>query len=96
MFARVVTVQTPPDRLDDGVRLLREQVIPAERSMSGFKSAYVLGDRQTGKSLVVTLWESEEALRASEQAMGQTRTQSTQDLSAAVQSVERYEVLVQG
>ena len=30
------------------------------------KSAYCLANRQTGKSLVVALWESEEAMRASE------------------------------
>ena len=80
MFARVTTIQGSPDRIDEAARMIREQVIPAARQMSGFMSAYWLADRQTGKGLAVAFWESEEALRASAAAMEQSRTQTTQAL----------------
>ena len=96
MFARVTTAQGSPDQLDQAARYIQEQVIPVGRQQRGFKGAYFLGDRQTGKVLAVTLWESEEAMRASEGAMEQSRSQSTQALGATMQSVERYEVIAQG
>ena len=96
MFARVTTAQGPPDRLDEAARLIQEQVVPAARQQRGFKGAYWLADRQTGKVLAVALWESEEAMHASEAAMEQSRSQSTQALGATIQSVERYEVIAQG
>ena len=96
MFARVTTIQAPPDRFDEGVRLIQERVIPAARQMSGFKGGYWMANRQTGKAVAVALWESEEARRASAAAMEQSRTQATQAIGATILSVEEYEVIAQG
>ena len=96
MFARVTTIQAPPDRFDEGVRLIQERVIPAARQLSGFKGGYWMANRQTGGVVAVTLWESEEAMRASAAAMEQSRTQATQAVGASIQSVEEYEVIAQG
>ena len=96
MFARVTTAQGQPDRLDEAVRYIQEQVIPAARQQRGFQGSYWLADRQTGKVLAIALWESEEAMRASEGAMDQSRAQSAQALGVTIQSVERYEVIAQG
>ncbi len=95
MFARVTTVQGPVDRLDEATRMIQEQVIPAARQMSGFRGGYWLGDRQTGKAIAVILWEDEEAVRASEEAMAQSRSQGAQAIGATIQSVEEYEVIAQ-
>ena len=96
MFARVSTIQASADRVDEAARLIQEQVIPAVRQLPGYKGGYWLADRQTGKALAVALWEDEETLRASEAAVAQSRSQSTQALGAAIQSVEVYEVIAQG
>ena len=95
MFARVSTLQGPPDRLDEAARMLQEEAVPFARQQPGFKAAYWLADRQTGKVLAVTLWESEGAMRASEAAIEQRRLQSAQRLGATIQSVERYEVIAE-
>ena len=96
MFARVTTAQGSPDQLDQAVRYIQEQIIPAARQQPGFQGSYWLADRQNGKVLAVALWESEEAMRASEAAMEQSRSQSAQALGVTMQSVERYEVIAQG
>ena len=96
MFARVTTAQGSPDQLDQAVRYIQEQIIPAARQQRGFQGSYWLVDRQSGKVVAVALWESEEAMRASEGAMEQSRSQSAQDLGVTMQSVERYEVIAQG
>jgi heme-degrading monooxygenase HmoA len=95
MFARVSTITSPPDRIDDAARSFREQAVPFARQLDGFKGAYWLADRRSGTVLGVTLWESEEAMRASEAVVEPRRAQSARDFGASVQSVEEYEVIAQ-
>jgi hypothetical protein len=51
-----------------------------------------LADRQTGKTLGITFWESEEALKASEEAADRLREGSAEAMSDTITDVERYEV----
>lgn len=95
MFARVSTFQGPPDQTAEGIRLAREQILPAARLMDGFRGIYLLYDRESGKSLSVTLWETEADMQASEEAAGQARAQSAEASGDKVVNVERYEVALQ-
>jgi heme-degrading monooxygenase HmoA len=95
MFARVTTTQASPEQYEEAVRYIREQLIPAVKGMPGLQGGYWLADRQTGKGIAVTLWESEAAMRASEEAASQVRTEAVQATSSALQTVERYEVVGQ-
>lgn len=93
MFARVTTT-TGQAKKDDVVRVLRERVIPGAEGMQGFKGAYWLLDEKAGKGIALTLWDSEEALRASAGPVGQLRTQSVDELGVKVESVESFEVIL--
>ena len=95
MFARVSTFQGPPDQTAEGIRLAREQILPAARLMDGFKGIYLLYDRESGKSLSVTLWESEADMQACEEAASHVRAQSAEASGDKVISVERSEVALQ-
>ena len=95
MFARVSTFQGPPDQTAEGIRIAREQILPAARLQDGFLGIYVLYDREGGKSLAVTLWESVEAMRASEEAALRARTESAEVSGDVILGVERYEVALQ-
>src|SRR4028119_2105927 len=64
------------------------------RGVEGFKGFVALGDRQSGKVLGVAFWESEEALRATEQAVSDVRSGAAGAADGIVAGVERYEVLV--
>lgn len=55
MFARVSIVQGKPERVDEGIRHYRETLLPEARRMVGFKGAYLLADRKSGKNLGITL-----------------------------------------
>lgn len=92
MFARVSTFQGPPDQTAEGIRIAREQILPAARLMDGFKGIYLLFDRESGKSLSVTLWETEDDMRASEEAANRLRAESAETSGETVVCVERYEV----
>jgi heme-degrading monooxygenase HmoA len=93
MFARVTTTQAAPDRADEAVRVITEQVIPGVEGIAGFKGGLWLLDRAAGKGLSVTLFETEEALRASEAAAARIRQEAVGQIQAGVVSVERYEVV---
>jgi heme-degrading monooxygenase HmoA len=95
MFARVSTFQGPPDQTAEGIRIAREQILPAAKLMDGFKGIYLLFDRESGKSLSVTLWETEDDMRASEEAANRVRAESAETSGETVVSVERYEVALQ-
>ncbi len=95
MFARVSTFQGPPDRTADGIRVAREQILPAARLQDGFLGIYLLFDRESGRSLSITLWETEEDMRASEEAALRARTESADVSGDVVVGVERYEVALQ-
>jgi heme-degrading monooxygenase HmoA len=48
------------------------------RLMEGFEGMIALVDRHSGKTLGITFWESEEAMRASEEAANQLRQESAE------------------
>jgi heme-degrading monooxygenase HmoA len=93
MFARMSTLQGPPDQLDDGIKALHEQVVPAAKEIRGFKGILGLADRATGKMVAITLWDSEDALRESEGAANKLRSDTSSAGGAEIVSVERFEVV---
>ena len=94
MYARVTTLEGSPDRMDDAIRNVREQVLPQLQQMDGFKGFVALGDRQSGKLLGVAFWESEEVLRATEEAVAGVRSGAAEAAGGSVAGVEQYEVHV--
>ncbi len=92
MWARVSRFTGPTDRIDEDIRDSREAAKQLLDTTSGSKGLYYLVDRENGRSMAVTLWESEEALRASEEAAARVREDSTERVGGAIVSVERYEV----
>ncbi len=92
MHARVSIFEGAPDEIDEALRQAREQVLPQAKQMDGFKGLIALGDRQSGKTLGITFWESEEAMRASEEAANRLREESAEAGGGTVAGVERYEV----
>lgn len=94
MFARVSTYRGDPAQIDTGLARVREDIIPRVQQLDGFKGLQYLVDRESGKSLSITLWETEEALHASEEAANRLRSESAEASSATVEDVERYEVAV--
>src|SRR5687768_14141527 len=103
MFASVSTYQGPADQIDDGIRYAQENIVPSLQEVEGFEGIYLLVDRQIGKVLTITLWESEDALRASEEEANQLRSEHrgqwdqvpTAEAGGPDEAgVERYEVAI--
>ena len=85
MFARVSTFTGTSDQVDEAIRQAREDVMPRLEQLDGYRGAYFLVDRENGKSLAVTRWESEEAADT-------LRSETADALGTQMVGVERYEV----
>lgn len=92
MYARMSTLEGSPEHIDEGLRQVRENVLPQLKQQEGFEGMVALADRKTGKTLGITFWESEEALKASEEAADRLRKDSAEAMSDTIAGVERYEV----
>jgi heme-degrading monooxygenase HmoA len=94
MYARVTTMEVPPERMDDATRHVQEQVLPQLSQMEGFKGFISLVSRQSGKLQGVAFWESEEALRATDDAVVSVREGVAEASGGTLASVEEFEVSV--
>jgi heme-degrading monooxygenase HmoA len=92
MHARVSRFQDDPTRLDEAEQYAMETIVPAAQQQPGFLGLLSLIDRDSGASLAITLWESEQAMRDSEAAANRLREDSAAHTDAQITSVERYEV----
>ena len=95
MHDRVTTLQLDSSRIDDTVRQLEQEEVPRWKEMDGFKGFTLLVDRESGKLVGTTYWESEEKMAATEEAVSQSRERAAETGGASgPPAVERYEVAV--
>jgi heme-degrading monooxygenase HmoA len=94
MHARLTTIEVPQDRIDDTPGVIQEQVLPQLQQMDGFRGFIALRDRGSGTVRGVALWESEEVLRATDEAAVRIRSGVEEATGGTVASVENYEVVV--
>jgi hypothetical protein len=82
MYARHVTVQGSPDHVDAAVQSVRDNVLPVARSCPGFKGQLLLIDRAQGKAIGISLWDTEENMKASEEKVAVARQQTAEQVGA--------------
>jgi Antibiotic biosynthesis monooxygenase len=91
MHARVTRYDgAAPEAMDEALQT-KKHVLPTEPGQTeGMKGVVFLSDRQNGTIVVISLWEGEEAMRASEDEATRVREEVTGPGETA--SVEHYEV----
>lgn len=94
MYARISTFEGPSEQTAEGIRVARRQFLPAARLQEGFRGMYLMLDAANGRSLAMTLWETEEDMARSEDAVRRARAESAEASGETVVSVERYEVVL--
>jgi hypothetical protein len=69
VYARVATFDSDPSKVDDAIGMVRDEV--QGETPAGLEGAkmLMLVNRETGKGLGVTLFESEEAMRRGDEAL---------------------------
>ncbi len=90
MYARVATFESDPAKVDDAIAMVRAEVdgeVPA--GLEGAKML-MLVNRETGKGVGITLFETEDAMRRGDEALNMMNPGSTERRV----SVEFFEVPV--
>ena len=91
MYARVATFESDPSQVDEAIQMVRGEVESGTpEGLEGAKMM-MLVNRETGKGLGVTLFDSEEAMRRGDEALNAMSPGATESRT----SVEFFEVPVQ-
>jgi heme-degrading monooxygenase HmoA len=95
VFARISTFYTAgpsPHFEPELIHRLTVRVLEVLPKMDGYEGAYYFVDRQRGKAIFISLWESEEAMQRSDEAMRPLRKEMAEDISGNIVDVEHFEV----
>ena len=93
MYARSTTINADPQRIDEGITYIRDEVMPTVTGMPGCMGLSMLCDRDSGRCIVTTSWDSEESMSASREAVRAMREQAT-DVMGGQYDVAEWEIAV--
>jgi heme-degrading monooxygenase HmoA len=78
VYARTTNIQAQPSRIDAGIAHVRDVVMPALAAMDGFVGLSLLVDRESGRCIAASAWESDEAQQASAEQAGPLRDRAAE------------------
>jgi quinol monooxygenase YgiN len=93
MYARSTTVRGDPQKLDDGIAYVRDDVMPAVQQMSGCVGLSMLCDRDSGRCIVTTAWADDSAMHATEEAVRPMRERLA-EIYGGASEVNEWEIAV--
>jgi heme-degrading monooxygenase HmoA len=93
MYARSTTTQGNPQMIDDAIAYLRDEVMPVVQGMEGCVGLSMLADRQSGRCIATSAWESEEAMHDSESGMHDMRMRYAEKMGSRPEVAE-WEIAV--
>ncbi|SES80928.1 antibiotic biosynthesis monooxygenase [Geodermatophilus poikilotrophus] len=94
MYARTTTVRGDPRAVDDGIAFIRNDVWPMVERMDGCIGMSMLADREAGRCIVTTAWADEDAMRASADAVRESRRQAAEVMRAEAVDIAEWEIAV--
>jgi heme-degrading monooxygenase HmoA len=91
---RVVWGESDPARADDNMNTVRTMSLPRMEALPGFCSMSLFVDRETGRSAMVTTYDSREDMeRATDQAM-MIRQEATESMGVRVTDVAEFDLVL--
>ncbi len=94
MFVRMTLTEDVPD-LVAAVAHLRDEVLPAIKDLSGFRGITASSDRKAGVIGILTMWDTEADLKASDAAASKVRENAIKSFGGRLVEVQVYEQVVQ-
>jgi quinol monooxygenase YgiN len=93
VHARSTTVLAHPESIDAGIAHIRDEVMPTLLAVDGCVGLSMVVDRRSGRCVVTTAWQSQEAMRASEEQLRPGRDRAAVILGGRPQ-VDEWEIAV--
>ena len=94
MFARIQTVHQPAEKLNEMTKFAREQ-LPSSHKLQGFRGFYFLIDRENGKALMISFWETWEDVQQLEASNASLRERTAAATGVESPPSELFEVALQ-
>lgn len=94
MYARSTTINAKPGSIDAGIARLRDEVMPTILEMDGCIGLSMLADRESGRCIATSAWQSEEAMRATDEELSPIREQLAQMMGGSNPKIEEWEIAV--
>ncbi len=91
MYARSTTIQAQPLSVDIGIAHVHDVVMPALQEIDGFVGISLLVDRQSGKCIATSSWESVQAMRAGAERVAPIRDHAALMFDGSAR-VEEWEI----
>lgn len=95
MYARVTTIHSPAERMDEGIEKVKDEILAAMKEISGFKGIIGMVDRNANTGVTISLWEDERAMQEGEEQGNRLRDEAAKAMKAETEPmVNRYEVVL--
>ena len=94
MHARTGRISFSPEKADEVVSHVRETIVPKYEQSDGFKGFTLLLDRSGGEGIGISFWDSEDAMRATDELGNQAREGAADAGSGQDRGAERFEVAI--
>ena len=91
MHARSTSIQAQNSNIDAGIAYVRDEVMPALQDMDGYVGLSLLVDRESGRCIATSAWETEDALRTSTEQAAPLRDRATEIFGGDV-TVDPWEI----
>ncbi|MGC2652269.1 MAG: antibiotic biosynthesis monooxygenase [Mycobacterium sp.] len=93
MYARTTTIEAQPEFIDAGIVHLRDHVMPALQRIDGCVGLSLLVNREAGRCIATTSWETQQAMHASAEQARPVRDQAAQAFGG-IPAVDEWEIAV--
>ena len=93
MYARSTTIRVRPGVVDDLTAAIRDDVMPMVTRLDGCVGLSLLTDRETGRCIATSAWETEDAMHASAEQIRASRDRVAERFGATTE-VQEWEIVV--
>ena len=91
MYARSTTIQAQDSAIDAGIAYVRDEVMPALDAIDGCVGISLLVDRESGRCIATSAWETQEAMHASADRVRPVRDRAAEMFGGTAQ-VQEWEI----
>jgi heme-degrading monooxygenase HmoA len=85
-------MQAQTSSIDDGISYMRDELTRALENIDGYVGMSLLVDRESGRCIITTAWESEDAVHASGDRAKELRSQAAERFGGEVEKIEEWEI----
>jgi heme-degrading monooxygenase HmoA len=94
VHARSTTFQAQTSSIDGGIAYMRDDLMPELENIDGYVGISLLVDRESGRCIITTAWDTEDAMSASADKAKDLRRQATERFEGEVEKIEEWEIAV--